>query len=99
MKLYVPKPPIYKAVQWTGSNLRELISFTGKAPRFDEWFPSFEAYEEHVKHDGNTFKLYVRGMPTQVANVGDYIVLPPSPGAMNVCAKDWFEREFSEFVQ
>lgn len=96
MKLYTPNPPVYKAMQWTGDNLRQLLAFTGKAERFDEWFDSFEAYEAHVKADGNTFKLFLRGHKTQTAHVGDYIVLPPPPGVLNVCAKDWFEANFTE---
>ncbi|MFV0357726.1 MAG: hypothetical protein ACK5LG_21870 [Bacteroides thetaiotaomicron] len=46
------------AIQWTGDNLREVLDFTGKAPGFDNWFDSFEEYEDYVAHNGDIFKLF-----------------------------------------
>lgn len=35
-------------IQWTGKNLKEVIDFTGKSPRFEEWFKSWEEFETYV---------------------------------------------------
>ena len=67
------KPVTIEAIQWTGENLEELINFTGKAERFDEWFPTWGDYEKHVKSEGHTFKVItLEGSMT--ALVGDYII-------------------------
>ena len=47
-----------KMIQWTGENLKEVIDFTGKYPRFDEWFKSWEEYENYVHSHSNIFKLF-----------------------------------------
>ena len=45
-------------ITWTGKNLKEVLEFTGKYKRFDEWFGSFEEYEKYVKAHHNIFKLF-----------------------------------------
>lgn len=60
-------------MMWTGDNLKDLTEFTGKAPCFDGWFPTWEAFEKHVKSEGNTFKL-IKPSGNEIAEVGDWIV-------------------------
>jgi hypothetical protein len=67
------KPVVILAVQWTGDNLAEVLEFTGKHPRWDEWFASFEQYEEHVRRDRNVFKV-VTLEGTMEAQPGDWII-------------------------
>lgn len=43
------KPVVIDAVIWNGENLKEVIDFTGKSPKWDEYFKSFEEYELFVK--------------------------------------------------
>lgn len=59
-------------IYWNGKNLKEMIEFTGKAKDFDKWFPTWECYAEHVKNDGNKFKI-IRESSSEIANVGDWI--------------------------
>lgn len=62
-----------EAIQYTGDNLIEVLEFTGKHPKWDEWFESFEAYQNHVIKDDYIFKII-----TDVNNIkvfpGDYVV-------------------------
>ncbi|ENI4488712.1 hypothetical protein ABXZ88_004622 [Vibrio fluvialis] len=59
-------------IMWTGTNLKDVIAFTGKSPRFDEWFSSWESFEDHVKREGNTIKL-IKSTGNEVARVGDWL--------------------------
>jgi len=66
-------PVVIEAIQWTGENLDEVLAFTGKHPRWDEWFASFEEYEARVRLDGGVFKiLTLEG--THDATPGDWII-------------------------
>ena len=70
---YRKKPVVIEALQWTGENLHEVISFTGKHPRFNEWFEDWKDYANRVKADGDVFKiLTLEG--TMSANPGDWII-------------------------
>ncbi|MEZ8293451.1 hypothetical protein AB6D11_06310 [Vibrio splendidus] len=59
-------------IQWTGTNLHELIEFTGKSERFDEWFPTWSDFEQHVKDQGDTFKI-IKPEGNETAYIGDWI--------------------------
>ncbi len=80
-----------KVIQWTGDNLKDVLEFTGKSERFDEWFGSFEEYASFVKENGNTFKLF-GNQATQVAHIGDYIT--KFRGKNHVWPKDEFTKHF-----
>ena len=70
---YRKKPIVIEALQWTGENLHEVISFTGKHPRFNEWFDDWKDYAARVKADGDVFKiLTLEG--TMSAKPGDWII-------------------------
>lgn len=47
-----------KAVLWTGHNLKEVIDFTGKHHKYNDWFNSFDDYEIFVKEHNYIFKLF-----------------------------------------
>jgi hypothetical protein len=82
------KPIVIDAIQWDGTNLREVIAFTGKHPRWHEWFDSFEAYEARVKADGGVFKIFtLEGV--MEASVGDWIIRGVK-GEMYPCKPDIF---------
>lgn len=67
------KPVTIYCVEWTGENLKEVLNFTGKNESFDVWFKDFDEYQNHVKLDGNIFKIFtLEGV--MKASVGDYII-------------------------
>lgn len=47
-----------QAILWDGTNLKEVIEFTGKYKKFDEWFNSWDEYEEYVHNHDNIFKIF-----------------------------------------
>ena len=66
-----------QVIQWTGHNLKEVIDFTGKSPRFGEWFKSWDEFESYVHSHGNILKLFSEdGSHFDVA-VGAWIVKTP----------------------
>jgi hypothetical protein len=81
---------ILEAIKWDGTNLKEVITFTGKHLKWDTWFKSWEEYEAHVKNDGNLFKIIYADGTSALAAVGDYII---RDGGKNVVVKDrkWVE--------
>lgn len=86
------KPVVIDALKWNGDNLKEVLEFTGKSPRFDEYFKTFEEYENHVKKDGNIFKIFtLEG--TMKASVGDYIIKGVK-GENYPCKPDIFESTY-----
>ncbi len=70
---YRKKPVVIEAVQWTGENLREVIDFTGKHPKWSEWFATWEDYEARVRADGGIFKI-ITLEGTMDASPGDWII-------------------------
>lgn len=90
------KPVTIKAIKYTGDNLKEVINFTGKHPRFSEWFKSWEDYENHVKNDNMIFKiLTLEG--THNAQVGDWIIRGVN-GEHYPCKPDIFDKTYEEVV-
>lgn len=63
-----------EAIQYTGDNLRECLAFTGRHPKFDSWFKSFEDYVAYVKADGNVFKLFYANGSHQATHPGQWLV-------------------------
>lgn len=64
-------------IQWTGDNLKEVIEFTGKSPRFDEWFNSWEEYEQYVHSHYDILKLFNDDGSHYEVPVGAWIVKTP----------------------
>jgi len=77
MTLYVKKPIPIEAIQWTGTNLPEVLQFTGKHPKWDKWFKDFNEYEEFVRKDRNVFKI-ITNHGTVEAVPGDWVLRSPS---------------------
>lgn len=70
---YRKKPVVITAMRYTGDNLLDVLAFTGKSPRFAEWFATDEEYVAHVRADRNVFKVFtLEGV--MEAQVGDYII-------------------------
>ncbi len=92
-----------KCIQWTGKNLKEVIDFTGKSARFDEWFKSWDEYEAYVHSHGDIFKLFcVDGSHYEVP-VGAWIVKTPDgyniPSSFRFVPKlaEWNEEDEDMF--
>lgn len=64
-------------IQWTGDNLKEVIAFTGKSPKFGEWFKSWEEYEAYVHSHNNILKLFCEDGSHYEVPVGAWIVKTP----------------------
>lgn len=86
------KPVTIEAIQWNGDNLKELIAFTGKSDRFDEWFSSWEDYEKHVGSEGYVFKI-IAPEGSMTAYVGDYIIKGVQ-GELYPCKPDIFKATY-----
>lgn len=73
MAKFRKKPVVIDAIQWTGYNIDEVIKLTGKSPKFDKWFSSWEEYRRHVYNDRNVVKIFtLEGV--MEACVGDWII-------------------------
>ena len=64
-------------IQWTGNNLKEVIDFTGKSPRFGEWFKSWKEYENYVHTHNDILKLFCEDGSHYEVPVGAWIVKTP----------------------
>ena len=86
------KPVVIEAVQWTGENLREVLSFTGRHPRWPKWFSSFEQYEAHVRAHCGVFEI-ITLEGTMEALPGDWIIRGVK-GEYYPCKPDIFEATY-----
>lgn len=64
-------------IQWTGNNLKEVIDFTGKSPKFGEWFKSWDEIESYVHSHGDILKLFSDDGSHFEVPVGAWIVKTP----------------------
>lgn len=91
---FTKKPVTIEAIQYTGDNLIDVISFTGIHPNFDKWFASMEDYVNHVRNDGNVFKIFtLEG--TMSAIPGDWIIKGVK-GEFYPCKPDIFVATYDE---
>lgn len=96
-----------KKIQWTGNNLKEVIEFTGRSPKFDEWFKTWEEYEEYVRSHGNIFKLFFEDGSHYEVPVGSWIIKTPDgynlPSVAKYIQQEHpevnLEKEATKFVQ
>ena len=66
---YRKRPVVIDAVQWTGSNLRDVIALTGLHPSAKRW--TWDEYEKVVENEG--LKIFtLEGVMS--ASVGDWII-------------------------
>jgi hypothetical protein len=89
-KLWRKKPVVVEAVEWTGSNLREVIDFIGLNPSAVKW--TWEEYEEVVRADG--LKIFTLEGPL-MATIGDYIIKGIN-GEAYPCKPDIFAKTYEE---
>lgn len=69
VKKYRKKPVVIEAIQWIGTNLKEVIEFTGLNESAKKW--SWGQYEKVVAEDG--LKIFtIEGKMS--ADVGDFII-------------------------
>ena len=73
IKSYTKKPVVIQALQWTGGNLKEIITFTDGPPdvRSEHAGMKWEEYKDLVEKEG--LKIYTLEGKMN-ANVGDYII-------------------------
>lgn len=64
-------------IQWTGNNLKEVIDFTGKSPKFGEFFKSWDEFESYVHSHGDILKLFSDDGSHFEVPVGAWIVKTP----------------------
>lgn len=78
-------------IQWTGKNLKELVQFTGKSPKFDEWFKTWEDFENYVHTHNNIFKIFNEDGSHIEIPVGAWIV--KTPDGHNVASRYVFKQK------
>lgn len=89
---YRKKPVIIEAIQWNGSNLREVIDFTGLHPSAHKW--SWDEYERIVKNDG--LKIFTLEGKMN-ADINDFII-KGIHGEFYPCKPDIFELTYEEVL-
>ena len=92
-RLFTKKPVTIAAIQWTGKNLREVITFTDGPPdtRTTHAGMAWEAYTDLVARNG--LKIYtLEGK--MLANPGDWIIRGVK-GEYYPCKPDIFEATYS----
>ena len=96
MEKYRKKPVVVEAIKYCGDNLEDVLAFTGKHPRWDEWFASFDEYAAHVANDHQMFKiLTLEG--TMKAMPGDWVIKGVQ-GEFYPCKPEIFEKTYEKVV-
>jgi len=88
MAKFRKKPVVIEAIQWTGKNLREIISFTGLHDSARKW--SWEEYEKVVNNDG--LKIFTLEGKMN-ADINDWIIKGVN-GEFYPCKPDIFEKTY-----
>lgn len=78
-------------IQWKGDNLKDVIEFTGKSPRFQEWFKTWDEYESYVHEHNNIFKLFDNDGNHWEVPIGAWIV--KTPDGFNVPSRAIFKHK------
>lgn len=92
MKKYIKKPVAIEAVEWTGENLFEVITFTDGKPELnlmvakDGW----DSYQRLVDMDG--LKIYTLEGVMRAA-IGDFIIKGVK-GELYPCKPDIFKQTY-----
>ena len=89
--------PQSNMIQWKGDNLKEVISFTGKSPKFNEWFKSWDDFEKYVHSHNNILKIFCEDGSHYEVPVGAWIV--KSPYGYNVPSKGRFISKSAEWSE
>lgn len=90
IKLFKKRPVVIEAIQWNGSNLRQVIDFTGLHKSAEKW--TWGEYEMVVAEEG--LKIFtLEG--AMLASIGDWIIKGVN-GEFYPCKPDIFEKTYEE---
>jgi hypothetical protein len=89
---YRKLPVEINAIRWSGTNLREVIDFTGLHPSAEQW--TWEEYAEVVRTKG--LKIFTEEGPMK-ASVGDYIIRGVK-GEFYACKPDIFWKTYERVL-
>jgi hypothetical protein len=90
VKKYRKKPVVIEAIIWTGSNLKDVIDFTGKHKSIENM--PWNEYERLVEKEG--FKIFtLEG--AMLADSGDYIIKGVK-GEFYPCKPDIFTATYED---
>lgn len=89
------KVPVLQAMKYTGDNLLEVLTFTGRHPKFNEWFKSDLEYTEFVRKDGNAFKIIGGSLGSQRVEPGMW-VLRNENGYCFATSEDILKKNYEE---
>ena len=84
-------------IQWTGDNLKELVHFTGKSPKFEEWFKTWEDFENYVHTHNNIFKIFNEDGSHVEVPVGAWII--KTPDGYNVASRYVFKKKPADKIE
>jgi hypothetical protein len=93
MGLYRKKPVVIQAVQWNGTNHREVYNFLGGDPNEPMTSTSFNFYIDYAKVIGGLVIKTLEG--EHVACIGDFIIKGVN-GEYYPCKPDIFEKTYEE---
>lgn len=65
------------AVFYNGANLKEVVDFTGRDPRFWDEFPSWEGFERHVADENGVIVMTLRDGTRRVFYPGSWVIRMP----------------------
>jgi hypothetical protein len=85
---YRKLPVVIEAIRWSGSNLREVINFTGMHHSAYKW--SWHEYAEVVRTEG--LKIFSLEGP-HLVSIGDYVIRGVK-GEFYACKPDIFWRTY-----
>jgi len=82
---------------------KEVIDFTGKSPRFGEWFKSWEEYENYVRTHNDILKLFCEDGSHYEVPVGAWIVKTPdgynAPSVAKHIQQEQSEMDLEKFTE
>ena len=87
-------PVVVEAMLYTGQNLAAVIQFTGKHPKWDTWFESWDDYVSHVDKSGGIFRI-LTSYGTMDAEPGDCII-EGAEGEFYPCKPDVFKMTYEK---
>lgn len=92
MPKFRKKPVVIDAMRYTGYNALDVLAFTGRDPRFNDWFKNDEVYLDRVRKDGGLVKIFTLEGP-MLAIPGDWIIRGVN-GEHYPCKPDIFEKTY-----
>ena len=87
----------FNMVPWKGDNLKQVVKFTGKSPKFDEWFKTWEDFENYVHSHNNIFKIFNEDGSHYEVPVGAWII--KTPDGHNLPSKYTLKQKLKEWSE